>query len=297
MDRKNKPSAIPVSPSLPQPTIDISDSVLTATLPSHDTVTINLFGATVTSWKTSSGTEQLFLSSSAHLDGSKPIRGGIPLVFPVFGPPPKSGHPTSALPQHGFARSCFWEFLGKSSSESVAEGRTRGDGSVKLDFGLSPGMLDEGTKKKWPYDFGLVYSVTLGKGWLETGLHVQNKGSEAFEFMCLFHTYLRIQVRPTTTYLDSLEIYQTLTSLLTGYLQNLSARPSGCTIRRQDHQRHPPPHGSLAILDIDLRNRPRLHTSTPSRKRKRKGPISLADPHHGLRERQTQVLRLERRLT
>jgi glucose-6-phosphate 1-epimerase len=36
----------------------------------------------VTSWKTG-GQEQLFVSEKAHLDGSKPIRGGIPLVFPV----------------------------------------------------------------------------------------------------------------------------------------------------------------------------------------------------------------------
>jgi glucose-6-phosphate 1-epimerase len=45
-------------------------------------VTVHLYGATVTSWKTG-GQEQLFVSEKAHLDGSKPIRGGIPVVFPV----------------------------------------------------------------------------------------------------------------------------------------------------------------------------------------------------------------------
>jgi glucose-6-phosphate 1-epimerase len=43
-------------------------------------VKIHLHGATVISWSVE-GKELLFLSSKALLDGSKPIRGGIPLVF------------------------------------------------------------------------------------------------------------------------------------------------------------------------------------------------------------------------
>ena len=193
MERKNKPSAIPTSASLPQPQVDVTDNVVVASLPnSSDTVTINLYGATVTSWTSSpSGKEQIFLSTAAKLDGSKPIRGGIPLVFPVFGPPPPD-HTTGKLPQHGFARNNYWEFLGKSSSESLGR---KADDSVKLDFGLSSGMLDPETRKKWPYEFGLVYSVTLSKGSLEVGMHVQNKGDESWEFQCLFHTYLTVKVR------------------------------------------------------------------------------------------------------
>ena len=45
-----------------------------------DSVKIYLHGATIVSWK-AQGKELLFLSSKALLDGSKPIRGGIPLVF------------------------------------------------------------------------------------------------------------------------------------------------------------------------------------------------------------------------
>lgn len=197
MERKHKPSTIPISPSLPQPAVDVSDHTIKASLPSRDTVTINLFGATVISWTLASGEEQLFLSSAAKLDGSKAIRGGIPIVFPVFGPPPKD-HATGKLPQHGFARSVLWEFLGKNTSES-ASGKRGGDEEVKLDFGLSSGMLPDEMRQKWPYDFGLVYSVTLGKGTLETGLHVQNTGGEVFEFQALFHNYLRIQACPSVT--------------------------------------------------------------------------------------------------
>ena len=41
---------------------------------------IHLFGATVVSW-ICNGRENLFMSSLSKLDGSKSIRGGIPIVF------------------------------------------------------------------------------------------------------------------------------------------------------------------------------------------------------------------------
>lgn len=53
-----------------------------ATLPTGDSVEVLTYGATVVSWK-SNGKENLWLSSAAKLDGSKPVRGGIPVVFPV----------------------------------------------------------------------------------------------------------------------------------------------------------------------------------------------------------------------
>ena len=73
------------------------------------------YGATVTSWKSSPQggseiAERLFVSSRAALDGSKPVRGGIPVVFPCFGAP---AHPEHAkLAQHGFARSEVWSYGG-----------------------------------------------------------------------------------------------------------------------------------------------------------------------------------------
>lgn len=85
MDRSNKPSAIGLGASLPQPTVSIKDNTVEASLPSGESVTVYQYGGTVTSWK-ANGQEQLFLSEKAHLDGSKPIRGGIPLVFPVCHP-------------------------------------------------------------------------------------------------------------------------------------------------------------------------------------------------------------------
>ncbi|CAK3955894.1 glucose-6-phosphate 1-epimerase-like [Lecanosticta acicola] len=186
MDRPNKPSAISPSTTGPQPIVRAENGRVTASLPTGDSVEVLLYGASVISWK-SNGKERLWLSSAAKLDGSKPVRGGIPLVFPCFGPPPKD-HATSALPQHGFARNSHWEYLGKSSSESGTLSKG-GDDSVKLDFGLSAANLSADAKKAWPYEFGLAYSVTLGKDGLQTMLNVRNQDTKPFDFQMLLHTY------------------------------------------------------------------------------------------------------------
>ena len=222
MDRPKKPSAIPVSPTIPTPNVSISqdNSRVTASLPTGESVEVLLYGATVISWK-SKGRENLFLSSNAHLDGSKAVRGGIPLVFPVsgiwnlesvpcyltvvsisssadtsiqvFGPPP-ANHATSGLPQHGFARISKWEYLGKSSSESSATPSSSGDASVKLDFGLSNTMLENIPSEWKKYQFGITYSVTLNKEDLETSFAIRNTGPTDWEFQTLFHTYLAVDV-------------------------------------------------------------------------------------------------------
>jgi glucose-6-phosphate 1-epimerase len=212
VERSHRPAQISPIVRAPQPVVSISDDnwTVSARLPSGETVAVHLCGATVISWKNANGSENLWLSEKAILDGSKAIRGGIPVVFPVtyanwscmciarveaniyqvFGPPPKSGHATSALPQHGFARNARWEYLGKTSSESESKSAT--DNSVKLDFGLYSSALPDKLKSAWKFDFGLVYSVTLSPGSLTTTVNVRNEGSEAFEFQVLLHSYFRV---------------------------------------------------------------------------------------------------------
>jgi len=203
VDRPSRPSAISPTAAGPQPQVDVSDDKITARLPTGESVEVLLHGATVISWKSGpkGSTENLWLSSAAVLDGSKPVRGGVPVVFPVFGPPPKSGHPTSSLPQHGFARNTRWEYLGKSSTESTGDNTS--ENSIKLDFGLYSSALSESFREAWPYDFGVVYSVTLGRGSLQTMMNVRNEGKEGFEFQVLLHTYLRVKVTLLSPILSS----------------------------------------------------------------------------------------------
>lgn len=103
------------------------------------------------------------------------------LFLQVFGKTTEG--PTASLPQHGFARVSKWEVLGR-----VEESET----SVHVEFGLGPENLSVDSRKQWPFDFGLIYSVVLSKASLETKLLVRNEGGEPFDFNALFHTYLRV---------------------------------------------------------------------------------------------------------
>lgn len=188
---KRKPVPLEVGVSTSQESsshgsIEISEDSqsVTLSLVSGASAKVLLYGATVISWKIQDR-ELLWLSEASALDGSKAVRGGIPLVFPVFGPPP-AGTAVEKLAQHGFARTSKWNLLGRVEEE------TEDDKSIRVDFGLSTDNLDDETKAKWPYEFGLIYSVTLRESTLETKMVVQNPGSAAFEFNVLFHTYLRI---------------------------------------------------------------------------------------------------------
>ena len=86
VDRPNKPTAISPGPNTssqqPQAEVTHDSSRVKATLPTGDSVEILLHGATILSWQ-SRGRENLWLSEKAVLDGSKAVRGGIPIVFPV----------------------------------------------------------------------------------------------------------------------------------------------------------------------------------------------------------------------
>ncbi|KAI9055149.1 hypothetical protein LZ554_000113 [Drepanopeziza brunnea f. sp. 'monogermtubi'] len=196
VDRSKKPTALSTTPGLPpqaQVNITHEHSRVSAVLPTGESVEVLLYGATIISWKDGEGQERLWLSELAKLDGSKAVRGGVPLVFPVFGTAPDHAE-TSKLPQHGFARTSRWEFLGKSTSESSSlPSSSAGDDSVKLDFGLSPSNLSEESKKAWPYAFGLIYSVTLSREGLNTSLVVRNEGETAWDFQTLMHTYFRVK--------------------------------------------------------------------------------------------------------
>lgn len=54
-------------------------------------------------------------SEKAVFDNKKAIRGGIPLVFPNFGP-------WDLGPQHGFARISMWTLLDEHEATSCPEG-------------------------------------------------------------------------------------------------------------------------------------------------------------------------------
>ena len=153
--------------------------------PSGSTFVCYLFGAHVASWQVASpqggsGQEMLFISREAIFDGKKPIRGGIPLVFPQFG--------GGALPSHGFARRSTWQV------HSVA-----GD---TLTLALAD---SESTREMWGNRFELLYAVTLGAHSLSTELRVRNRGDASFDFQALLHTYFNLGQSLAKARIDGLE--------------------------------------------------------------------------------------------
>ncbi|XP_033107419.1 putative glucose-6-phosphate 1-epimerase [Anneissia japonica] len=139
----------------------------------NSSVSIHHHGATVTSWKCD-GLEMLFVSKDAIFNNKKAIRGGIPVVFPNFGP-------WELGPQHGFARITRWTLKESVSNESCGE--------AKAVFTLTD---TEETRKIWNYNFCVTYTILLRNKEFETRLQVENSGSDEFEFTTLLHTYFSV---------------------------------------------------------------------------------------------------------
>lgn len=129
--------------------------VARVTAPSAE-ATIYLQGAHVTHWKPAGQAPAIFLSQRAEFVPGKPIRGGVPIVFPWF----SERHDGKTGPQHGFARISEWD---------VAFAAMSGD-ELHLAFTLAPNDLS----RSLGYDhFKLGYRVSIGhKLMLELG--VQN---------------------------------------------------------------------------------------------------------------------------
>jgi D-hexose-6-phosphate mutarotase len=144
---------------------------------------IYLHGAHVTHFQPRGAAPVLFLSRQSLFAPEKPIRGGVPLIFPWFGP--RAGHPES--PAHGFARLAEWQI------ESLS---IEGDEIVTAVFCFA---ADSRTRLAWPYDFTLRYRVAIGRT-LTMTLETENTGPTPFSFENALHTYFAVgEVRETAT--------------------------------------------------------------------------------------------------
>ncbi|KAG6447040.1 glucose-6-phosphate 1-epimerase [Manduca sexta] len=140
----------------------------------NTTCTVNLFGATVVSWRVNNQ-EQLFVSKQAVFDGKRAIRGGIPFVFPQFGQ-------WAFGPQHGFARVARWHV------EKMPERLPSGD--VEAVFSL---MDDDFTRSMWHFQFRLTYRLILREKELHFNIGVYNPSKElTFSCQLLLHTYFKV---------------------------------------------------------------------------------------------------------
>ena len=125
---------------------------------------IYLHGAHLTGFQKIGEAPLLFMSAASEFTAGKPIRGGVPLIFPWFGP-------REGLPAHGFARTAAWD---------LKETTALTDGAVTLRFRL-PGVPN----------FQVEYLVTVAEN-LTLELSVGNTTDQDSTFETCLHTYFQI---------------------------------------------------------------------------------------------------------
>ena len=138
-----------------------------------------LQGAHVTAWQPAGAEPALFLSEKSAFAPGKPIRGGIPIIFPWFGSRTATPEdPRTDGPSHGFARTQSWNLdFGAYAAD-------------ELHVSLSLEATD--ISRALGYDrFLLAYQITFGRE-LRLRLSVANNGEKPMHVEEALHTYLHV---------------------------------------------------------------------------------------------------------
>ena len=157
---------------------------------------ISLQGAQVLSFEPTGGRDWLWLSPRATFRRGKPIRGGIPLCLPWFGPGP------DGQTMHGFARTSDWSLV---ETEVLPDRSTR----VALELAGGPGFND-----LWPHAFHFRLDVIVGTR-LRLVLTIANRDHSPAPLAFAFHSYfdipditeVRIAGLEGLTYIDKFDAF------------------------------------------------------------------------------------------
>ena len=136
------------------------------------------YGAQLLEFKPKGKPPLLWLSPKAVFEQGVPIRGGIPLCAPWFGPHPTDSH----KPNHGFVRNNHW------TVENIEE---CSNGEVKVDFLFDTQDAHDTGAETYDYCFQIKLSMTLGDS-VKLALTVVNLGGDEMPFSWAFHTYFAI---------------------------------------------------------------------------------------------------------
>jgi len=135
-----------------------------------------LHGAHLCGWQPRSQPQPvLWMSEASRFESGAPIRGGVPICFPWFGP--KAGDP--AAPVHGVARISAWNLDGVA---------LEADGSVVVRLGLDFGSL---ASPHVTHNLVLAYELRLGDD-LSIALTVTNPADVPATFEEALHTYFAV---------------------------------------------------------------------------------------------------------
>lgn len=143
-------------------------------LPCGDRVLVAEHGGQVLSW-VAQGSERLYLSPQAVLDGRAAIRGGIPVCWPQFSE-------RGALPRHGWVRQTDWRLVVADLASPVP--------SLVLELRPAEGL--PANTVPWAHDCRLEITAALAPGRLEVTLAVFNLGQQPLPFTGALHTYLAL---------------------------------------------------------------------------------------------------------
>jgi D-hexose-6-phosphate mutarotase len=135
------------------------------------TASLAMQGAHLLHWTPRGMSPVIWLSPQARFAPGTPIRGGVPICWPWFGPPAGG----SGLPSHGFARISPWELLEVRPSPEVTH----------LAFRLAPSA---GAQAQWPPTAVPELHMTIGAR-LEMELVTSNTGSKAITIGQALHAY------------------------------------------------------------------------------------------------------------
>jgi glucose-6-phosphate 1-epimerase len=190
---------------------------------------VYLHGAHLTHWTPRGQQPVLFVSAKSAFEPGKAIRGGVPVIFPWFGP--RSGGKTG--PMHGFARITAWNIEGS---------RLCDNGDLEISFALPP----DDTSRSYGYaEFDVHFRLTIGAE-LDMELEIRNTAPVELVYEEALHTYFAVgdihQVSVAglagTTYVDKADGFQRKT---------LGAEP--IRIARETDQMHLNTEAACAIDD------------------------------------------------
>lgn len=148
----------------------------------HGEAKVALFGGHVISYIPScDNQERIWISENALLDGSKAIRGGIPVCWPWFSD--DHGQALGSLPSHGFVRTQHWTLTRQSSTHSedwvvLVPGTTTGPGfNAKAKLELRVSLAER----------------------LHISLCTTNLDQFPFKLGCALHTYFKVDEISTSS--------------------------------------------------------------------------------------------------
>ncbi|GAA4286395.1 D-hexose-6-phosphate mutarotase [Georgenia daeguensis] len=140
---------------------------------------VYLHGAHVASWTPAGQDPVIWMSKASMFAPREPIRGGVPICWPWFGP----GREPGLAPAHGFARLADFTLVGAEDADGVVTLTLR---LTDADIAGLPGA------DMWTKPFELTYTVTFGAE-LTLALSVRNTGSEEYSYEEALHTYLAVK--------------------------------------------------------------------------------------------------------